>query len=100
MRRGRLRRTARAEADLIEIWQHIAAENEAAADRIVDRLDRKSRLVASFPNLGRRRDDLAPGLRQTSSGNYLILYRQIQGGAEVVRYVHGARQLSSVFDDG
>jgi hypothetical protein len=38
----RLRRTARAEEDLIEIWTYIARDNPKAADRLLDQLDRKS----------------------------------------------------------
>lgn len=94
MTAGRLVRTEQAEEDLIEIWQYIARENEAAANRVLDRLERKSRLVAARPYLGRPRDSLRPGLRQTSSGNYLILYRLLpDGGIEIVRYVHAARLL-------
>jgi toxin ParE1/3/4 len=31
-------------------------------------------------------------LRTFPAGNYLILYRQIDDGAEIVRVVHGARR--------
>jgi toxin ParE1/3/4 len=93
----RVVRTARAEQDLIEIWRYIARENPAAADRMLDRLDRKTQLVAARPYLGRRRADILPGLRQTSSGEYLIFYRlHPEGGIEVLRYFHGARLLSSL----
>lgn len=39
------------------------------------------------------------GLRRvpiTGFGNYLIFYRPIEGGIEVVRVIHGARDLPSV----
>jgi hypothetical protein len=29
-------------------------------------------------------------------GSYLILYREIRGGILVLRYIHGARDLSSL----
>ncbi len=99
MTAGRLVRTAQAEQDLIEIWQYIARENEAAANRILDRLERKSRLVAARPYLGRPRDSIRPGLRQTLSCNYLILYRILPGGIEVVRYVHASRLLPPLIED-
>jgi toxin ParE1/3/4 len=34
-------RTARAEEDLIEIWLYIAAFSEAAADRLLERFERR-----------------------------------------------------------
>ncbi len=73
-RKAKLRRTARAEEDLIEIWSHAARENPAAADRLLDRLDEKSRLLAGNPRLGAARDDIAKGLRYLPAGRYLILY--------------------------
>ena len=39
------------------------------------------------------RDDLATGVRYFPVGNYLILYRDLGDGIEVVRYVHGRRRL-------
>ena len=39
-------RTPRARLDLIEIWEFIADDNEAAADRVLDRFDN---LLSSWP---------------------------------------------------
>lgn len=51
-----------------------------------------------MPGIGRRRDDLAPGLRSISYANYLIFYRPIDDGIEIVRVLHGSRDLPSQFD--
>jgi toxin ParE1/3/4 len=96
-RAPRLRRTARAEDDLIEIWAYIARDNPAAADRLLDVLDNKSRTLAGNPQTGMARDDIAKGVRHFPVGNYLILYRDIGDGVEVVRYVHGMRLLRNLF---
>jgi toxin ParE1/3/4 len=95
-RRPRLQRTARAEVDLIDIWAFIARHNPSAADRWLDILDQKSQALARNPLMGRARDDIAPGLRHLPVGRYLILYRAIDGGVEVVRYVHGMRRLRNL----
>lgn len=93
MTSGPLVRTAQAEEDLIGIWTYIALDNPKAADRLLDALDRKSRLLAGNPHLGIERPDIADGVRAWPVGRYLILYRELGGGVEIVRYIHGARRL-------
>jgi len=95
-RAPRLQRTARAEEDLVEIWLYIARDNPTAADRLLDLLDDKSRMLALNPKLGAARDDIAKGVRHFPIGNYLILYRDIGDGVEIVRYVHGMRLLRNL----
>jgi toxin ParE1/3/4 len=92
-RRPRLRRTAQAEEDLIDIWSYIARDNPSAADRLLDALDMKSQALARNPKMGMARDDIHPGVRHFPVGNYIILYRDLGNGVEVVRYVHGRRRL-------
>jgi toxin ParE1/3/4 len=91
--------TARAEEDLIEIWTYIAADNPAAADRVLDRIEEVFGRVAANPQLGAARADLAEGLRYSVSGSYLVLYRQVGAAVEIVRVVHGERDLPSPFRD-
>ena len=94
---ARLTRTRRAEEDLIEIWTHVAADNPAAADRLLDRIEAVCGLLAENLGLGPARPDLAEGLRYFVAGSYLAIYRQISGGVEIVRVVHGARHLPDLF---
>jgi toxin ParE1/3/4 len=46
--------------------------------------------------MGRLREELRPGLRSSSVGNYLILYRPIPEGIAVFRILHGARDLEAL----
>jgi toxin ParE1/3/4 len=71
-------------------------DNERAADRVLDVLERKTRLLANNPNIGRERFDIAAGVRSVVSGSYLILYRILGDEVEVVRYVHVWRQLKGL----
>lgn len=82
--KSRLRHTARAEEDLIEIWTYIARDSPRAADRLLDRHDRKSVLLAQSPYIGMARNDIAEGVRHFPVGNYLILYRLLEDGVEIV----------------
>ncbi len=86
-------RTARAEEDLVEIWLYIAQDNLQAADRLLDTIERACARLAKNPGLGPARPDLAPGLRYFTVRNYLIFYRELIDGVEIVRVVHGARYL-------
>ena len=78
------------------MWLHIAADNPAAADRLIDEIDAKLRLLAEAPNLGRARDDIAPNVRHFPVGNYLIFYTPGPDASSVVRILHGARSLEGL----
>ncbi len=89
--------TRAAREDLIAIWAHIAEDNPQAADRVLDRLERAASQLADTPQIGPARDDIRPGLRCLVSGPYLLLYRIREGGIEIVRAVHGRRDLNGLF---
>jgi len=91
-------RTSRANLDLVEAALRIAEENPAAADRWLDIIDEKCRLLSQMPELGRRRDDLASGLRSFPVGNFVVFYRPIADGIQIIRILHGARDIPTLFD--
>jgi toxin ParE1/3/4 len=87
----------RAQSDLVEIWDYIADDSEARADAFLDRIDQKFRTLAQRPGLGRARDELAEGLRSFPVGRYVVFYRPLPEGIEIVRVLHGARDLTAAF---
>ena len=88
-------RNARAEEDLIAIWLHVARDNEAAADRLLDRIEARWQQLATYPHSGASRDDIAPGIRHLIVGEYLILYRAGEDAIEIVRVLHGRRDIGA-----
>jgi toxin ParE1/3/4 len=88
-----VRRTARAEEDLLDIWLYIAVDNPQAADRLVDRLDSACARLAAHPLSGPSREDIGAGVRHLVVENYLILYRYDGKAVEIVRILHGQRRL-------
>ena len=98
---ARILKTRRAEQDLVDIWDHIAEDSLEAADRWLDALLDKARLLADQPHLGRSRPDLvpdlAPDLRSFPIRAYVIFYRPVTGGVEIIRVLHGARDLDPAF---
>jgi len=63
-------------------------------------IDDKCALLGRNPKLGPARPDIAPGVRYFTVGSYLILYREVSDGVEIVRVVHGARNLTDIFSAG
>jgi toxin ParE1/3/4 len=87
----------RAEADLLEIWRYIAQDSPANADRLLDHIRDTLNRLAAMPLMGQARFDLAPGLRMFPVGNYLIFFRPVQDGIEVIRVLHGKRHITGRF---
>lgn len=98
---SRATRTPEAELDLFETAVYIAQqEGIGAADSFLDLIDEKVNLLARSPHIGRRRDELEPGIRSfpvSAYGPYVIFYRVLKGGIEVVRVLHGSRDIPSLF---
>lgn len=89
--------TRQARDDLIDIWLHVAEDDPKTADRVLEQLDEAASHLAQHPEMGAARDDIRPGLRYQIKGSYLLLYRITAAGVEVVRVVHGRRDLFSLF---
>lgn len=85
-------RTPEASADIDAIWDYIANDNRAAADRVVDELYERFRLLAESPGIGELQPRLADGTyRRFTYRSYVIYFRPIENGIVVVRVLHGAR---------
>jgi toxin ParE1/3/4 len=82
------------EQDLGEIWLHIAQDNPAAADRVVAAIENTIELLSEFPGIGAPCPHLAPGLRRTLWREYLIYYRVREDMVEIVRTLHGRRNIT------
>jgi toxin ParE1/3/4 len=89
---------SRAADDLAEIWDYIADDSEEQADLFIDTIDRKLRLLAEQPNLGRPRSELAENMRSFPVGRYVIFYIVMPLCIQVVRVLHGARDLAPIFE--
>ena len=85
----------RAKADISEIWEVIAEDSDDQADAFIDLIDQNFQLLAQKSGLGRRREELAEGLRSFPVGRYVIFYLPIPGGVQIVRVLHGARDIEA-----
>jgi toxin ParE1/3/4 len=82
--------------DLDQIWSYIARDTIEQADRFLDKIQAKLEMLARQPLIGESRDDLGRNVREAPIGNYVIFYRPIPDGVEVVRVLHGARNIRNL----
>jgi toxin ParE1/3/4 len=90
--------------ELWAIWEFIARDNPDAATRVVEAAFDTFNTLASAPTLGRPRKFRNPRLKGVRargiSGfhNYLVFYRSVAGGVQVLHVYHGARNIEALFD--
>ena len=101
---GRVRWRSVAVRDLDEAYGFIAEESPEAAERLLDAVDKSISLLRENPSAGQLRMFRSPRGRGTRSwpvrgyANYLIFYRVENGDLEVMRFLHGARDLPSYLE--
>jgi len=95
----RYRLSAAAQTDLDDVWLYIAQDNPRAADRFLDDLEDKLVMLATQPHLGRRCDELGAGLQRFPVGAYVIFYRIRAKHMEIVRVLHGARDIEFILGE-
>ena len=85
----------RAEADLLALYRYIAeASGLAIAGNYIDRIEVACMSLATFPNRGTRRDDLAPGLRTIAfERRVTIAYRVLKTRVEIVTIAYAGRNF-------
>lgn len=81
-------------ADLREIGDWIARGSPARAVSFIAELRGRFGRLAGMPLTGRSREEMGAGIRSVPYGAYVIFYRPTGSGIDVVRVVHGRRDLS------
>jgi toxin ParE1/3/4 len=91
-------RSERAQQDLEEILAYLDSQSTQAADRFALKFDQTCYLHAAHPQIGAGADEYAANLRQFTVWNYAIFYRPVEAGIEVIRIIHGARDIPKIFE--
>ena len=88
-----------ARQDLRAIRDYIAEDDPKAARRFVIRLRDMARMLAGASAIGRARPEIGAGIRSFVVNRYVLFYRPLTGaaGIELVRVLHGARDVDAVF---
>jgi plasmid stabilization system protein ParE len=94
------RLTPAAEDDLFEIWAFIATDNLEAADRVEGDILNACARLAGQPESGHFRRDLTdkPVRFFTVRATYLIVYDPATDPLEIIRILHGARDIATELD--
>jgi len=92
-----VKRTVESRRDYLQIFVFVGEQNIDAAQRLVEMFDRNLEMLSDMPGLGPRRPELGKGVRSFPVGKYILLYRAIDDGIELLRGLHGARDLRRVF---
>jgi len=90
--------SAAAEEDLREIWAYVAENNPEAASKLIKEITRRFAILRDHPQMGREQDKLLVNLRSFVVKNYFIFYQPFDGGIEILRVLHGSRDIGSIFE--
>jgi toxin ParE1/3/4 len=91
--------------DLVELADYLAEQNPELADRFIDAAEATFHYLVESPDVGNPchfESPEAAGIRRwhvKGFPNHLIFYRPIGDGIDVVRVLHAARDIESLFDN-
>ena len=87
-----IEKTPRAETDAIDIWLYIAKDNPSAATETVYEIEQRLQSLAAMPESAEAVPEFGRHIRRSSVGNYVVYYRPINDGIEVIRILQGSRR--------
>lgn len=100
----RIVRRPKARQDIVEIAIYLAERSIEASDAFLEAIQSAFQLLASLPEMGSPRRFQSPrlaGMRMwpvEGYENYLIFYRPLSDGIEVVRVLHAARDIQRILE--
>lgn|SRR5690606_5373632 len=100
MARARLKLLAKAREDMIQLRRYSRREfGAAAADGLVDDLERVFRLLTDHPLAGSDFSETSPGLRLFPARGHRIFYRVVERTIEIVRVLHHSRDAGKTLEE-
>jgi plasmid stabilization system protein ParE len=94
----RFHASKKAERELDEIFVYWARRaGFDVADRLVDSIEERFALSGDYPFVGRKCDEIAPGVFSFLAGKYLIYYRKKRGIIRILHVFHGTQDQGRAF---
>jgi toxin ParE1/3/4 len=79
---------------LVSIYEYVAHDSKPYAERLIDRLTRRSEQIAAFPQSGRMVPEFKDeSIREVIERPYRIIYRIKTDQIDILAVVHGAQDL-------
>src|SRR4051812_31087981 len=100
----KIRRTRQAGDDIIRAYLYVHDRSPSGAERLLAAIERSIRRLLDTRGVGRHWNSADPrleGVRVTTVTpyrNYLIFFRAVSTGIEMLRVVHGAQDLQPLVD--
>lgn len=88
-----------ASQDLNEIADYFTENSLEAGEKFFHAFNRKCLQLAAFPNSGKSYAAIRPDLRGLSFEGYVIFYRLLNDGIEILRVVSGRRDFPALFEE-
>jgi len=101
----RIVKRPQARQDMLDHFAFIGEDSPAAAERFFDAAEEAFQRLAEMPNLGRRWISASPHLGDVrvriihGFPNYLVFYRRIEDGIEILRVLHSARDIETILEN-
>lgn len=102
---AKIKRTAKAKQDLLEHVLYLAKINPEIADRFIEASEIAFENLAQMPRKGQRQQFKSSELLEIRRwfipgfDKYLIFYRPIKGGIEVLRVLHGVQNIDAIMEN-
>lgn len=88
-----------ASQDLNEIADYFVKNSVEAGEQFFREFNRKCQQLVSFPKSGKSYAKIRANLRGLSFQGYIIFYRVLDDGIEILRVVSGRRDFPSLFKE-
>jgi toxin ParE1/3/4 len=85
--------------DLNEIADYFFENSIEAGERFFNNFNRKCQQLLAFPNSGKSYETIRTGLRGLSFEEYIIFYRVLADGIEILRVLSGRRDFPRFFEE-
>ena len=95
---ARVIRSEQAQRDLEGILDDLDRQSTQASERFADKFDQTCDLHALHPQIGASAEEYAPNLRHFTVWSYAVFDRPITDGIEIIRIIHGARDIPKLFE--
>jgi toxin ParE1/3/4 len=99
-----IKRTPKAKQDLLEHVLYLAKINPELAEKFIDSSEMALEKLAQMLRKGQRQEFKSPELADVRCwfipgfDQYLIFYRPIKGGIEILRVLHGTQNIDAILD--